>query len=283
LHLNAARQFSQRVLFVDVLRERGFELEEELEGLEPPGPDFWVNQLSLVKSPESSAAQIAADARSFRDLECLVRALDHMETLASLEELSREYVHRNCCGKDFHADIVCSREPAVKREFWAKVADEVKAVKEHMSPIMDGWLLEGIQGMDFSLVSRIETWSERGGADLVENGRDTEFLGLRQTYLPEVVLAYISTLHFAGTCLSRDNLLECMDLAAVIAQKDSDIAACFVEVGRMKELVEAFASCSKALAVMTGEKKAAGSSSKKLREMGWSRDLWSVKSGESGR
>lgn len=100
---------------------------------------------------------------------------------------------------------------------------------------------------------------------------------LRQVYLPETVLAYVSTLHFAGTCLSRDYLLECMDLASVVADKDSDIAACFVEARRMKELVEAFALCSKALAVVTGDKKNSGLSSKKLRETGWSRELWSVK------
>lgn len=90
-------------------------------------------------------------------------------------------------------------------------------------------------------------------------------------------MAYASTLHFAGTSLSRDYLLEAMELAAVIAEKDSDIAACFVKANRMKELVEAFASCSKALAIAAVEKKGAGSTSKKLREMGWSRDLWSVR------
>lgn len=96
-------------------------------------------------------------------------------------------------------------------------------------------------------------------------------------YLPETLLAYVSTLHFAGTTLTRDNFLECMELAATIAEKESDVAACFVKANRMKELVEAFAACSKALAIASGEKKAAGSSNKKLREMGWSRDLWSVK------
>jgi nuclear pore complex protein Nup107 len=95
--------------------------------------------------------------------------------------------------------------------------------------------------------------------------------------LPETILAYVSMLQFAGTCLSRDNLLECMELASVIAEKDSDIAACFVKANRMKELVESFASCSKALAIVTGEKKGGASTSKKLREMGWSRDLWSVR------
>lgn len=101
---------------------------------------------------------------------------------------------------------------------------------------------------------------------------------VRDTYLPETILAYVSTLHFAGTTLSRDHLLECMDLAAVIAQKGSNVAACFVRENRMKELVESFAACSKALAVATGEKKVVGPGNKKTREMGWSRDLWSVKS-----
>ena len=106
---------------------------------------------------------------------------------------------------------------------------------------------------------------------------DSDLVQLRQAYLPETVLAYVSTLHFAGTCLSRDYLLECMELASVVADKNSDIATCFVEERRMKELVEAFALCSKALAVVSADKKPAVSSNKKLRESGWSRDLWSVK------
>ena len=93
----------------------------------------------------------------------------------------------------------------------------------------------------------------------------------------------MSTLHFAGTCLSRDYLLECMELAAVVADKTSDIAACFVDGRRMRELVEAFALCSKALAVVTGDKKPAASSSKRLKDMGWSRDLWAVKKPETAR
>lgn len=70
-----------------------------------------------------------------------------------------------------------------------------------------------------------------------------------------------------------------MDLAAVIAEKDSDIAALFVKTGRMKELVEAFASASKALAIWTVDNKKASShsSAKKMREMGWTRELWNVK------
>ena len=112
---------------------------------------------------------------------------------------------------------------------------------------------------------------------LLNSSHEDEALQLlRDIYLPEAILAYISTLHYAGAWMSRDNLLECMELAATIAEKGSDLAACFVNANRMKELVEAFAACSKALAMAAGEKKGASSTSKKLREMGWSRDLWSV-------
>jgi nuclear pore complex protein Nup107 len=70
-----------------------------------------------------------------------------------------------------------------------------------------------------------------------------------------------------------------MELAAVVAAPDnSDVAGVLVSTGRMKELVESFASCSKALAIWTSDmKKGPGASSKKNREMGWSRELWSVK------
>jgi nuclear pore complex protein Nup107 len=106
---------------------------------------------------------------------------------------------------------------------------------------------------------------------------DPDFEALREAYIPETILAFVSSLHFVGTSLSRDNLLECMELAAVIAEKGSDVAIELVKCGRMKELVEAFASCSKALAIWTSDKKASQTNSKKLREMGWSRELWSVK------
>lgn len=98
---------------------------------------------------------------------------------------------------------------------------------------------------------------------------DKDFDQLREAYIPETVLAFISCLHFAGTSLSRDNLLECMELAAVIAEKDSDVAKEFLRCGRMKELVEAFASCSKALAIWTSDKKGPQTNSKKIRELGW--------------
>lgn len=130
-----------------------------------------------------------------------------------------------------------------------------------MKPVLNGWLLE--------------TSDSEHAAD---------FEQLRSAYLPETVIAYVAALQYAGNCLTRENLLEAMDLAATIAAKESDIAALFVRTGRIKELVEAFASCSKALAAEPAEgtskkkaSKAGQTSAKKMREMGWSKELWSIK------
>ena len=111
----------------------------------------------------------------------------------------------------------------------------------------------------------------------------TRYLGpdyatLRKMYLPEVILGYATTLQFAGTTTSRDYLLECMELSSVIADPDLDLASLFEEAGRIEELLSSFASASKALAIWTSDvKKGPGASSKKLRELGWSRELWSIK------
>jgi nuclear pore complex protein Nup107 len=100
--------------------------------------------------------------------------------------------------------------------------------------------------------------------------------------LPELIIAYDVALHFCGSELSRDNFLECMELSTIIAAEDSDLADLFVRKGRMQELVTAFAENSKALlAANTPAKVARGKAAgtkKKFRAVGWTRDLWEIKS-----
>ncbi|ODA76625.1 hypothetical protein RJ55_07896 [Drechmeria coniospora] len=195
--------------------------------------DFWAQQLNQGGIVGVRPEEVALNVRIFRELECLAKALDGLETVGSLMELSAE-------------------APSGDRKFWTGVGDAVKVLKERMQPLLGGWLLTG------------------------SDNSDEELAALRQTYLPETILAFISGLHYAGTGLSRDNLLDCMELASVIAERNSDLAQTFVKAGRMTELVEALAACSKALAVASTEKRAISSSNKKLREMGWSRNLWAI-------
>ena len=139
------------------------------------------------------------------------------------------------------------------RDMWQHTNSEIRRTKKLMKPVLKGWLL-------------------------TMNEEDRDFQHMREAYIPETVLAYVSSLHFAGTSLSRDNLLECMELAAVIAEKDSDVAREFMKSGRMRELLDSFASSSKALAIWTHDnKKGLQTNTKKMRELGWSRELWSIK------
>ncbi|KAK3996460.1 nuclear pore protein 84/107 [Cladorrhinum sp. PSN332] len=235
--LRAARAFSDRVSGREIIRTKSPVVVNDAG--EDSGP-AWFEQFANSELPDdffrecnASRDSLVSTVKNLWELECLVRALDAMETLSSLAGLSRE-------------------ESTTSREMWQHTSQEVRAAKACMQPVLKGWLL-------------------------TTNDDDKDFKALREAYIPETVLAYISSLHFAGTSLSRDNLLECMDLAGLIAEKGSDVAHEFMKSGRMKELLEAFAACGKALAIWTSDKKASHTNSKKIRELGWSRELWSVK------
>lgn len=73
---------------------------------------------------------------------------------------------------------------------------------------------------------------------------------VRMAYIPEIVLAYNTVLHSAGSLISRDNLIQSMDLSTTIAQDQNNIAECFVQAKRMRELVMSFAETSKAMLVL---------------------------------
>ncbi|KAI1076732.1 nuclear pore protein 84/107 [Whalleya microplaca] len=230
--LHAARQLSERVRCSEIFRKKA--------GVSIPDDSdvSWFDEVRTgvangVFEDSLTMEEIAA-ARNFFELECLVRTLDSMETIACSESLAQDPTEK------------------MNKEFWSNIGYEVKHIKSFVRPLLHNWLMESVE-------------------------EDEDFVYLRDAYLPETIIGYVSVLHFAGTSLSRDNLLECMELAAIIAKKDADIAGVLMKSGRMKEIVEGFANCSKALAISTNDKKGSGGSSKKLREMGWTRELWSVK------
>ncbi|ERT00268.1 hypothetical protein HMPREF1624_03639 [Sporothrix schenckii ATCC 58251] len=252
-HLTAARILASRVTCSEIIRHKtrfGRDLPEE------PDPSWWddvfgpPSRLTAQEDDDMAMAmdddvptdvskgQVAAHARPLFELECLVNALDCLETTAMMA----------------HMMINEAPDPARDRNIAGNIDDNAKYISGFMKPLLKDWLLHSVDdNPDYTL--------------------------LRASYLPQVVIGYASTLQFAGTTSSRDYLLECMELAAVVAAPDnSDVAGVLVSTGHMKELVESFASCSKALAIWTSDmKKGPGSSSKKNREMGWSRELWSVK------
>lgn len=92
---------------------------------------------------------------------------------------------------------------------------------------------------------------------------------IRTWYLPEIMLAYNSVLYFAGHAISRSWLVECMNLAQVVAT-NATLTNAFVQAGRMQELVTAFALSSQAL---LHANEAGGKKGKKDRGI----DIWQVR------
>lgn len=137
MHLNAARQLMERVPFAAVLRE----ISDDDEELRLDNVHFWKHHLEqsnvLLVEPED----VLVDARNYRELETLVKALDNLETVASLIEISSEYVPH--APRKTH--LTCRSTPAVNREFWNKVGDEIKLTKENVQPLLQRWLLPSIE------------------------------------------------------------------------------------------------------------------------------------------
>ena len=82
-------------------------------------------------------------------------------------------------------------------------------------------------------------------------------------------------MNYTGFVISRHFLIKSMDLAALIAAQDSDLAACFMAARRMPELMDSLALSSRNMIQAEETEKKRGKIKKKLD--GESLDLWNVK------
>jgi len=131
-------------------------------------------------------------------------------------------------------------------EEWQRVADKVDAVPRNDVRKMKAAkneLRQKLQHVHDSLQPLLEQDFLHYATD-EEEKEDLRLI--RNHYLPECVLGYNSALYFAGFAISRQHLVQCMDLAQEVAQNDS-LTQTFVASRRMQELVTAFALDSQAL------------------------------------
>ncbi|MCJ1479588.1 Nucleoporin nup84 [Lambiella insularis] len=178
---------------------------------------------------------LLSQSTTFLDLENLIVAL------RALEE-----------WKDVEVQAVNHPNPRHAGAWKKKMRAAHDTVVATMQPLLHGWLQ-----------------SPRDD----DEARDIQ--AIKVGYLPEVILAYNSVLNFGGHALSRDILLKCMDLAATVAAKDSELAEIFVAAGRMSELVESMAIASKS--ILRAEEIGQQSGKKGKRVNGETMDIWSVK------
>lgn len=108
----------------------------------------------------------------------------------------------------------------------------------------------------------------------------SDFAAIRHAYVPEIIVAYNSALHSAAHCLTRNYLVQALELSAVIAaEENAELADCFVKTGRMGELVTAFALDSKTLLVLNERRVKEAKKSKreeKKKKGGSTLDIWDV-------
>ncbi|KAI9841756.1 MAG: Nucleoporin nup84 [Sclerophora amabilis] len=119
--------------------------------------------------------------------------------------------------------------PSKAKSWRSKLQRAFDNVVAAMDPLMHGWL-----------------------TDIPDEA--ASITAIRDRYLPELILAYVSVIQLAGHTLSRDILLQSMNLATVVAAEDSDVLPCFQNAGRLPELVTALATASKAILKASEEK-----------------------------
>lgn len=156
---------------------------------------------------------LLAQAKIYQDLECLVSAI---ASLAGWRAAEYDYT------RNHHKQFSQSRAPVDLRDAKAQV-------DESMEQVLDG------------ILSTPDDADADEAADLEK---------IRIDYIPEVVIAYNTVLHTAGSLISRQNLIASMDLSVKIASGGNGLAEIFVKAKRMRELVTSFAMTSKAMLIL---------------------------------
>jgi nuclear pore complex protein Nup107 len=101
-------------------------------------------------------------------------------------------------------------------------------------------------------------------------------LALKNIYIPEVILAYISIVQAAAYFMNRELATKAMDIATTIADADRRwLQDVFLETGRMSELVDELALVSMAM-LKLGEGETKGSRTKKRGNRGESVRIWDL-------
>lgn len=108
--------------------------------------------VEFLETCQLSKDRLITLVRNVWELECLVRALDSMETLASLAGLSREYDSHTAYRRELSANESDSRENNTSREMWQHASQEIRSAKACMQPVLKNWLLVSNEGTWFDAV-----------------------------------------------------------------------------------------------------------------------------------
>ncbi|KAF2808214.1 uncharacterized protein BDZ99DRAFT_464109 [Mytilinidion resinicola] len=167
---------------------------------------------------------------------------------------------------------LCTLVTAIKAlSEWREQEDVFIRAKEENKKVPTKRIKEQMEGIQHAVEPLLQGCLTTSSDD--EEASQLELI--RHIYLPDVILAYNSTLLASAHFVSREWATKSMELAAAIADEaNAELADAFVQTGRMEELVTAFAVTSKAM-VRLGER-APKSGSKKRGWMGESTRIWDL-------
>ncbi|POS85399.1 hypothetical protein EPUL_001842 [Erysiphe pulchra] len=189
----------------------------------------------------SLKSQMLSEARNFRELEILIECLDGIDTANCLVEIKKQGLSNQ-------------NPPILLREWRNDYKTACEESQLCVRALMKGWLLTS---PNESIKNELEL--------------------VRQAYLPEILIAYITTLQIAGLYLSHDFLLEAMDVSSILAEEGSDILEVFTKTGRLHEMIDNLARASKTLLTISSSKQKPVSKSTRLKKQGRTLKLWDVK------
>lgn len=157
----------------------------------------------------TNRSALAEQSLVWAHLELLVQAMDNLEYWQDLAD---------------SIDTLPRNDSTTIKTAKKELRHALQAVQSAMQPLLDHGFL----------------------SSAMDDQEDHDLQQIRQHYLPECILAYNSALYFGGHVITRQNLVQCMDLAQQVAQNET-LTGAFVASKRMQELVNAFALDSQAL------------------------------------
>ncbi|KAF2493831.1 hypothetical protein BU16DRAFT_511928 [Lophium mytilinum] len=168
---------------------------------------------------------------------------------------------------------LCTLVTAIKAlSEWREQEDVFIRAKEENKKVSTKSIKEQIEGIALAVEPLLQGSLTASSDD--EEASQLELI--RHIYLPDVILAYLSTLLAGAHFVSREWATKAMDLATAIADDaNEELADAFVQTGRMEELVAAFAATSKEM-VRLGERTPKGGASKKRGWLGESSRIWDL-------
>jgi nuclear pore complex protein Nup107 len=162
-----------------------------------------------------------------------------------------------------HEDVCLRAKEEGKKVPTKRIKESFEKIADAMEPLLNGFLARSDDGEFPSMLLVSANYQSRYQRPSDEES--AQITTILSAYLPDLILAYNSTIQASAHFVSHNLATKSMDLAVAIADDaNAHLADAFVRTGRMQELVQALAATSQAM-IRLGE----GAPKAERRRRGW--------------